>query len=539
MPVCSQTEATTTATEQPQKADLCTIEGRVLRAVDGSPLKKAAVVALPVQRDDSNRKVQSASTDADGRFLIKDVPPGRYMVAASRAGFVRQEYGERASQRGGTPLSVLAGQQVKDIVFRMIPGAIVTGKVVDEDGEPVYQASVMVQRWSFWQGKKQLMPDGYSSTNDLGEYRIAQLAPGRYLVQVTLSSFGERPGSIPDTHEGYLPTFYPGVHDSGQAVAIDVKAGEEVNGINVRMAPAHAVRVRGTVKGPGVKSYGIGVMLSRKGQEFADGSRFARVDEAGSFELTGVTPGKYVVSAASFADNKRTSARLPIEVTDSDIDNVALILSEGVDINGRVRVEGNLSLKDRRIRVTLSSDEGQGPWGSRMPGDVQDDLTFLVRNCEDGDYRVSVWGLPEDAYLKSASVGGHDVLANEFTIKGPSKPLELVVSANGGRVEGLVTDNKDKAFPGARVVLVPEESKRERRDLFKSGSTDQYGHFSLRGITPGTYVVYAWDSVEEGSYEDPDFLKQYTEMGKEIHVSESSQLTADLKVIPTHPEEGN
>jgi protocatechuate 3,4-dioxygenase beta subunit len=151
---------------------------------------------------------------------------------------------------------------------------------------------------------------------------------------------------------------------------------------------------------------------------------------------------------------------------------------------------------------------------------------------------VTAWGLPENAYLKAAYVGSKNVLDDGFQLNSPSKPLEIVISANGGSVEGGVTDKDGNAVKSARVVLVPDEVHRKREDLFKTSSTDQYGHFSLRGVPPGSYTVYAWEALEQGEYQDPDFLKQYSDSGKAIKISESSQMNIDLKVIPGQGQEG-
>jgi hypothetical protein len=150
---------------------------------------------------------------------------------------------------------------------------------------------------------------------------------------------------------------------------------------------------------------------------------------------------------------------------------------------------------------------------------------------------LNVWGLPDNAYIKAATAGSQDVLEHGFHFAGQIKPLDIVISANGGRVEGAVTDAKNKAVTGARVVLVPEESRRKRLDLFKSGSTDQMDA-SRFAACPQVHTRFT-RGVEEGAYQDPDFLKLYEDTGKTVRVSESGQINVDLKVIPGQAAEGN
>jgi hypothetical protein len=347
------------------------------------------------------------------------------------------------------------------------------------------------------------------------------------------------PGTMGDGHEGYSQTFYPGVYDSAQAVSLEVKGGDEVSGINLRLVPSHAVSIRGVVKGtPAATGYGTNVQLLSKSERARRIEKMVVPDEHGTFEIGGVMPGKYVLSAISDGDNKMMAAREDVEVSDSDIDGVVLVLKHGKDIPGRLRIEGNVTTKEKRVRVHLSPEDSYTFMGG-MPADVQDDLNFTLKGFAEGDYRLSVWGLPEDAYVKSAFAGSRDVLEEGFHLAGQPRPLDILISGNGGHVEGVVTDNKNNPFPGARVVLVPEETRRKRQDLFKTSNTDQYGRFSLRGVTPGAYTIYAWESIEEGAYQDPDFLKMYQDAGKSIRVSESSNVSENLKVIPGQTAAGN
>jgi hypothetical protein len=109
-----------------------------------------------------------------------------------------------------------------------------------------------------------------------------------------------------------------------------------------------------------------------------------------------------------------------------------------------------------------------------------------------------MWNLPEDFYLNAVRAGNSDVLASDLGVsrKQPPGALDVVLSPNGGRIDGRVL-RKDKPFGGATVVLVPEEGWRKAERLYKSTSTDQDGQFSIRGITPGDYTLLAWETVEK------------------------------------------
>jgi protocatechuate 3,4-dioxygenase beta subunit len=124
----------------------------------------------------------STATDVGGSFAMKDIDPGKYRLSVNRIGFVAGEYGARGPLQSGTTLSLARGQHLQGADFRLTPHAVITGRVVDEDGEPVANAQVQAMRYRYTQGRKQLQPFGGSSTNDLGEYRMFGLAPGRYYL---------------------------------------------------------------------------------------------------------------------------------------------------------------------------------------------------------------------------------------------------------------------------------------------------------------------------------------------------------------------
>jgi len=108
--------------------------------------------------------------------------------------------------------------------------------------------------------------------------------------------------------------------------------------------------------------------------------------------------------------------------------------------------------------------------------------------------------------------------------------LEVLVSPNGGRIDGLVLKD-DEPFSGGTVTLVPESDRRKEQRLYKSTTTDQNGQFSVRGVVPGDYKLFAWETIEEGAYEDPEFLRPYEERGKSIHVDEGSRLNLQLQLM--------
>jgi Carboxypeptidase regulatory-like domain len=517
--------------------DMCTIEGVVLKTATGDPLKKAV---LTLTKAEGRNQPKNATSDASGHFQLKNVEPGRYHLYATRNGYARQEYGQRATHGSGTILTLTAGQHLKDISFRLTPAAVIAGHVYDEDGEPVAEVEVQALHFQYEKGQRKLTTSKTAETNDLGEYRLYGLEPGQYYVN---ASYNPRRFGGEGPEAGYAPVYYPGSADPSRASALDLHAGDELPGIDFTLVPVKTFNVRGRVydavnSRPGIHTT---VLLEPRNAEVRRWTMTSQnfvQDPQGAFELRGVVPGSYYVVALNTEGDKQYTAREAIEVSDSDVEGVSLVIGPGIDLKGRIRVEGNVALDPSVLNIWLRSrEEGMFIAGGRPS--IKPDGSFAISNVADGDYQFEMWGLPEGFYLKAVHAGSSDVLASDLNVtrKQPPGALEVVLSPNGGRIDGRVL-KEDKSFSGATVVLVPEEGRRKEERLYESTSTDQEGQFSIRGITPGDYTLFAWETVEHGAYMDPDFLRPYKDRGKPIHVDEGSKLNSQLELIPANESEG-
>jgi protocatechuate 3,4-dioxygenase beta subunit len=534
--------------------DRCVIEGRVLKAGSGDPLNKANLTLF--RQDARDRTPRFAVSDDAGRFVFRDLEPGRYQLSVNRNGYVGQQYGQRGQNRSGAVLSLERGQQVRDVVFRLQPQAVITGRVTDEDGDPVPNVFIQVMRMGYMEGRRQLLPAaGRASTNDLGEYRIFALAPGRYYLSATAMSPGflAGPGAVltvtqaapggPPVEQAYAPTYFPGVVDAAQAGTLEVGAGAELRSVDFRLLKVPTVRIRGRVLNTLATRPGRGTMvhLSARGLSYIGRGLNQVNSEDGTFELRGVTPGSYHLTAYWSDGEQAYSAVQPLEVGNANIEGVELVLSRGAEIRGQMRLEGPAEAALTEVRVGLRPAENFPMMGPPATGGkVEADGSFLLRNVNPGAYRVFVYGASEELYLKSARLGDADALASGVTVlpgQG-SLRLEVVASAASARVEGTVTDEQGQPVTGLQVCLIPEAGRRSQTQLFKIAPTDQNGRFQLRGVAPGEYKLFAWEDLEMGAHQDPEFLKQHEEKGKSVTVREGSVETTTLKLIPASASGG-
>jgi hypothetical protein len=526
--------------EPPKEQPPASIEGQVVNAVTGEPIKRASLILIPANQPRPDSSPFMTTSDANGHFAMTNITPGSYMLNAERTGYVRASYGARGPMLPGTAITLAPSQSLKEIAFRLQPHAVISGRVLDEDGEPMANVQVQVLTPRYMQGKKQLMPLGGGQTNDLGEYRVFGLAPGKYYVSATYQAMGmgfnavDRSANPKQMDEGYAATYYPGSNDLSAAVMVPVVAGRPVSNIDMKLLRVRTVRVRGkVVNPPGVGPGRTMVMLIPR--ESAGFTMFGRNMAApqgrdGKFEIRGVTPGAYNLTAQYFDGAIRYASRTPIDVGNGNIEDVEIVLKPGMDLSGTVRIEGETESKLGSINIGLQPKE----FGPMMGGGftmVKDDGSFIIKNVSPDSYRVAVMG-GQGMYTKSVYLGQQEAKDGEVTIAdGTPPPMSIVLSAAGGQVSGQLKAEKEGVARGAMVVLVPAAEHRDNPQYFKFGSPDQYGKFNITAIPPGDYTLYAWDNVETGAWQDPEFLARFQNKGKNISVKEKDALTAELELL--------
>jgi protocatechuate 3,4-dioxygenase beta subunit len=129
---------------------------------------------------------------------------------------------------------------------------------------------------------------------------------------------------------------------------------------------------------------------------------------------------------------------------------------------------------------------------------------------------------------------GRDVTDSGFMVSAETS-LEVVISAKGATIEGTVVDSKGKPVPHATVLDVPSEEHRNRMDLYQQDTSDETGHFSLRGLNPGKYTVLAFDEPQP-DVRDPEFLKAYEGRGEHVQLDEGARTSVIVKLIAPDSE---
>jgi hypothetical protein len=261
-------------------------------------------------------------------------------------------------------------------------------------------------------------------------------------------------------------------------------------------------------------------------------------DAKGNFELKGVPEGSYLLVAEKpiqSQNDKLMWGRKNVRVGDADLKNVEIAIRRGVEVSGRILVDGKANIDLTRLTGALEPAQTSAIRGF-MPevgkASVKPDGSFAFQDVPDGNYRINFSPISAGFYLKAGQTP--DVLVTGVTvIRGqPVQSLELTLSSGVARLEGTVMKDQ-QPFPGATVVLVPDSERRSQPSYYRQTLSNRQGRFALQNIIPGDYEVFAWQEIERGSYLDPDFLSQFEDRGKAVSLKEGSTLNLQLDVIPS------
>jgi hypothetical protein len=375
------------------------VSGLVVRRDDSAPLKGATI---QLSNDEDRDHTIAAKTGADGRFELKNIPPGQYRLTVSRNGYYQTEYGQKKPGDPGATFSLRPGQRVTDLLFKLGRAGVITGHVYDDDGEPMAGAQVWALRTMYQNGHKEFAPQTNAQSNDLGEFRLYGLSPGRYYISAEIPRWGHVVGEREFASEekssgekGYTKIYYPGATDPGRASVMVVKEGEEIPSLDFLMKEVSVYRIRGKLVSqiPKVNVRSSWVQLLPRNQQpyWMVVSMDDRVKPDGSFEISEVSPGEYTVIAQLYDEGKSYRAEQDIDVTSSDIDGLTLTIGPGTTIPGHILWDGPPAfLPSEQARINLSSAAFQMWLGG---GSVIDENNqFTVKEVSDGSYKINVWG---------------------------------------------------------------------------------------------------------------------------------------------------
>ncbi len=527
------------------------IVGRVVAADSGRPLRLARVTATAPELADARLAV----TDENGVFEFPELPAGRYSVSASKTGYVAVNFGQRRPLRAGRPIEVRDGQRVRDVDFRLPRGSVITGRVLDQDGEPLVRATIRALRYRWVQGERRIEPGGGAETDDRGQFRIYGLPPGTYFVSAAaqtadIATMQRRQDgrdasdpSRPAESYTYAPTYYPGVGALSDAVPIAVPTGEEVAGIDFSLQLVTAARVTGIVISSSGAAANATVQLLPDDSRGMSGSTYsARAGRDGTFSIANVPPGRYIAFARGqpVRGEQDMSAALPLSISGSLVSDVTLALASGTTISGQVTFEGATTPSQQdltRIRIGLWAPvmASLPMSGGQMNATPRPDGSFSIANVPAGSRLFRVAGLQSPWALKAVYFDGRDVTDEMFEVK-PGESVghvTVVVSDKATAVTGAVRDERDQLLTDFTVIAFAADSNlwRPQSRFIQAVRPDKNGVYTIRGLPPGEYLLRAVDDVDQGEWYDPELLATLRAGATGVTLQEGDTKSLDLKLV--------
>jgi len=518
----------------PSQSTLGQISGHVYRSDTGEPIAKAQVELTATDEDTAKAAggKRIVRTGADGAFLLPDLPAGSYQFEVWRNGFTESP-GKKPKS-----VSLKAGQKLENLALRLDPAGVIAGQVSDEDQDVVPGLEVYALAVDYLPGgRKQVRPRGRAVTDDLGNFRIANLSPGAYYVSAgglmgrEMEAVGLKEG--PGGGAQYRNTYYPGTAFLDEAQVLQVSPLGGANDLRFTIPIEKTYSITGkVVAGAGPSREKVEQIeckeRSREGYTFETGQETAQIEPDGSFEISRLPPGEYTLIAEAI--NRGVQSDLgfaSVRIVDSDV-RANLEIGRAAEVRGKAEGPQGLSLVGKQITL-----ETFGPGFYLLhQAAIDSSGQFVIKNIPPGDFIFTVWDRDgeKSAYIKKAICNGRDYAASVFALA-LDTTLDCAVTLGNdmGVVHGKVT-NAEKLAAGMVVVLIPESTELRRIPRYiLTSKTDAAGEYRISGVIPGDYLAFAVPASRDHRYFALEFADDHRASGERISLTPGATQVLNLK----------
>ena len=476
----------------------CNIEGTVTDTRSGAPIARATLMLTGSKQP----QVFASATDEAGKFLLKDLAPAKYGISAVADGYSRQTQ------------TAACGDVV---TFALAAEAAISGRVTGGDGKPVTGVRIVLLRLSYVGGEKRLISVNGATPKDDGSYRLDNLGDDTYYLLATVP-----PQTKSEADLAYVPTFYPGSMDVTGAAPVRIRGPGEIGGSDITLLKARAFAIRGRVIG--APDFVVKMFASDLRNPCP---QFTNHDAKGRFEFDGILPGSYTLTAHPAA-SATPAARLHVDVSDRDVDEVELALTPGLAVTGALKFPDPEQHAAPAALISLRSWEDPTlAFRSSVTGNQ-----FAFSDVPPAPYQVSISKLPQQSYAKSLLADGTDApdWIADFTASNPHT-IDVELGFDAGSVSGYVRDTSGTPVPKTLVTLVPSGTGSLTTPQFLTTNSDDHGRYMFTGVKPGVYKVFAWEKVNPGAVQNRDTLRQFDAQATEVQVQPNTPAAAPVSII--------
>ena len=461
----------------------------------------------------------SGQTDATGVFTGRP-SLGSALLVVGRHGYRMIGLGL------GQQVEVKAGAG-NEIAVQMLPLGIIAGRALDQYGDPLRNAIVHAMDAMTGPGGDRVFQSlSAAITDDRGEYRIAEVEPGKHYLAVEFNStVAERDAGIRSTFRWPLTgglLFFPEAADIEQAQQVEVAGGATLRVADIRLTVQRAVTVSGKVVSPPLNgptlSLKRAIELPLHSSPLVQG---VEVKADGSFSFEAL-PGKYILNAYDKAG--KVSKPVPLDLEDKDVTGLEVALTSGYEIHGRMVVDGPEHVDFGKLFLNFG--------GAQIK--VDSSGSFQT-NLFDGKGRYSLQQLPSGWFVEKFAVAGKSIEGEEFSVETGVTDMVLTLSPHGANVTIHPTGAGADAV--ALVALLKDSGVLPRPESNPIAQTDGSGLFTIQSVPPGDYRVFMLDAASYVLVMGPDILRdQYKALVPLIHVGADERKDLSLPVVKLQPE---
>jgi hypothetical protein len=476
-------------------------------------------------------------TDDSGSYHFEKLEPGRYQINVNKAGFLRASYGAKRVSGPGIPVTLTAGQTASKLDVKLYPAATISGVVTDDHGEPELCFVQLVRR-TWMRGKLTLMPQGGARTDGRGHFVITDISPGRYFLQAENRAFSggrqpvevDRQGNPVNAH--LVKTYLGDTTSPESATSIQVQPGQNIEGAEIHMRRERTFHIKGRIvsvpAGESPLNYAP-ILMADHGFGLYSGYG-GRPKKDGRFEIDNVQPGSYIISMQKMG-SVSVAITIPVELSNSDIDNLDVTIPPPFDVHGKVTVEGQPDAELSGTQIALQTN-----FMNNSEGVVSADGSFTLHNISPRNYQLWVSTSGQPSFVKSIRVGDRQVPEDSIDLTNGAGDLTIVLSYSPAKVQGTVmrTDSGTQTNVPASaisVVLIPEKRTDDYSGGLKYASTDGQGKFTFNSVPPGKYKAFAADGVDFQQWADPDVAAAFDSRAEAVDLKEGDTKQVQLTLI--------
>jgi hypothetical protein len=517
--------------ESERSAFVSVIEGTIVDGSTGWLLPDVTVVLEVIERE------YRTKTDKDGRYSFSGPFSGSCRLEAVA------ENGYLSSVRR---LELAPERKPTTVNFKLSKGGVIAGRVTDVARQPVIGAAVHVRMDGYMAGRPALLRSRTRYTNEQGEFRITDLTPGRYVVQVTprpAEFYQSKPAEAspredPEPVPSNAITFYSGSPARDGASIISLAEGQSNEQVDIVMLRANGVCLSTTLVVPATEAIKdwISVALAEAYPMSQSKVAFGRFRSGGTVEVCGITPGLYHLTVTM----QDLSERSLFSVQQVSVSGARAVRLPDTHLNplqpvaGRVVHAGesgaNQSKRDLPAILISLEPRYRIRWAAEsLRAKSSSEGHFLIPATMFDEYWVRIFDLPIGFYVKSVEYAGREAYVAPF--RPGVGDLTIVLSDDGPVLAGTVTDKENRPIAKAIVLLMPASLPINiAPNQVLTSRTDLSGRFQFTGMPPGDYLVSAFTEVPEGYERSLEVMNAAQRISTRISLPRKTRMTTTLEV---------